>query len=1114
LESDLIAYTASPGLPAKTALVLAPHPDDEVFGCGGAVAAHVRSGAAVHVVILTDGAQHGNKAVRIRESEAAADVLGYGVPEFWQLPDRGLNYAESLVRRIVGRIAALGADLVYAPSPWEVHPDHRQTCILAMEAVKRSGYPVRLAFYEVGVPLRPNSLVDISPFADIKQQAMRCFTSQLAQQDYSRHISALNIYRTYTLPATVTAAEAYWVLSASELARGDFNQRLAMVSPGMLGTPSPLNTASLPLVSVLVRSMDRVYLAEALDSVALQTYPNIEILVVAAMPGHSALPDRLGPFAVRLHQTDEPLLRSRAANIAMALAQGELLLFLDDDDWLMPGHIARLAEVLIKQTRVLSAYTGISLADGDGRLNGQIFDLPFDATRQLAGNLTPIHAVMFRTNVLQLGLRFDETLDRYEDWDFWLQLSRLAPMAHLPGVSGVYRVHDSSGVHQGSGPASAANQLLYRKHEPTWTEEQMTSMMERVWGYADLENRLLAAQSAAKDVQEEFERAAQTVAKQSVRIESLMLSSSWRITRPLRILSLWLQNHPLRHFWHRLLRAPEILADEGWHGIAYRLRAGLTSLRRGSMNYDNWVRDCDTPSSATLAQWQANMAQWPLRPLISVLMPVYNPPLDLLQAAVASIQAQIYPYWELCIADDASPNPGVWQLLQEMANNDPRIKVVRRAENGHISNASNSALELVQGEFVALMDNDDLLPKDALYWIAEAVNRVSTVQVMYSDEDKLDTQGKRFGAYFKPDWNYTLFLGQNLISHLGVYRASLMREVGGFRLGLEGSQDYDLALRCIERVTPSDIVHVPRVLYHWRAVEGSTALAMDAKPYASLAAQRALQEHRARIGQVARFEILPTSNYHCLRLGPGTDVRISVILVTPPDRTLGETAAWTDLPAYRVLEVLPCASTDVAAINAAMIRAQGTLVAMVRADLTPADSQSLWTLARHAIENGTGIAGGTVRNAAGALLSGGLVLHPEGVASVLLKNLPRGHSGYMGRGNLDQELSALSLDCVVMRRAVVQQCGELDADLGLSLPGCVALCLRLGDVGLRRVWCPEAVWTAHGRQMPVRSKLLTQQREVFMRRFGPRYAPLLQRDPAYHSALDPARGDFSLKKTN
>ncbi|MBH0619594.1 glycosyltransferase, partial [Salmonella enterica] len=175
----------------------------------------------------------------------------------------------------------------------------------------------------------------------------------------------------------------------------------------------------------------------------------------------------------------------------------------------------------------------------------------------------------------------------------------------------------------------------------------------------------------------------------------------------------------------------------------------------------------------------------------------YNPEVRFLRAAVASVQAQLYPDWELCIADDASPDPAVRDALQDMAEADPRIRLVLRPANGHISAASNSALALATGAFVALMDHDDVLPEHALFEVAAALEADPDLDVIYSDEDHIDADGRRSNPYFKSDFNPDLLIGHNLVSHLGVYRRALLERIGGFRLGFEGSQDYDLALRAV-----------------------------------------------------------------------------------------------------------------------------------------------------------------------------------------------------------------------------------------------------------------------------------------------------------------------------
>ena len=219
-EHHFIPYHAVDAIGSGPALILAPHPDDEVFGCGGALLRHVDAGDPVRVIILTDGGYGGSEDYlreRRLESLGAAALLGYGMPEFWDLPDRGLECGEPLIRRLGESIEVHGAEWVYAPSWWEIHPDHYSLALAATEAVRRCRRPLHLVLYEIGAPLAPNRLLDITAVLERKRAAMACFPSQLALQSYDRQILALNRYRTYTLPRAVQAAEAYRVLHRDEL---------------------------------------------------------------------------------------------------------------------------------------------------------------------------------------------------------------------------------------------------------------------------------------------------------------------------------------------------------------------------------------------------------------------------------------------------------------------------------------------------------------------------------------------------------------------------------------------------------------------------------------------------------------------------------------------------------------------------------------------------------------------------------------------------------------------------------------------------------------------------------------------------------------------------------
>jgi glycosyltransferase involved in cell wall biosynthesis len=243
--------------------------------------------------------------------------------------------------------------------------------------------------------------------------------------------------------------------------------------------------------------------------------------------------------------------------------------------------------------------------------------------------------------------------------------------------------------------------------------------------------------------------------------------------------------------------------------------------------YQCWIT-ANQHTEQTVALLRDRLNKSSSLPKISVLMPVYNPPLKFFEMALASVRNQIYENWELCIADDASTEPWVRTRLRELANEDPRIRVCFRERNGNISLASNSAAAIATGDFFLFLDQDDLLTHDALAEVALHLSEHDTIDVLYSDDDKIDTEGNRFAPQFKPDWSPELLLSYMYLSHLLVVRKALFEQVNGFRPGFEGSQDYDLALRVTERAR--SVAHLPYILYHWRVLRGSTAARGDAKP--------------------------------------------------------------------------------------------------------------------------------------------------------------------------------------------------------------------------------------------------------------------------------------------
>ena len=561
-----------------------------------------------------------------------------------------------------------------------------------------------------------------------------------------------------------------------------------------------------------------------------------------------------------------------------------------------------------------------------------------------------------------------------------------------------------------------------------------------------------------------------------------------------------------------------------------------------SNNYIEWLWRYDRVNAKTRLAILNRIDLLIHRPLISILMPVYNPPLNMLEEAIHSVQAQLYTNWELCIADDASTNSKVKSLLKRYADRDPRIKVVFRKENGHISLASNSALKLVTGEYVALLDNDDLLSEHALFWVADAINDNPDAELIYSDEDKIDTAGHRYDPYFKSDWNPDLFLSHNMICHLGVYRTELVKKLGGFRKGYEGAQDYDLALRCTEQLASHQILHIPRVLYHWRSHSGSTALAGSEKSYALMAGERALNDHfkRVKVSATAQLQsfgmyrsqynipkrsplislIIPTRNglgllKQCIdSIFVKTTYKNYEILVVDNDSDCPETLAYfkTIVKNERIRVICDERPFNYSALNNAAIRqAKGEYVALINNDIEVISPGWLTEMLSIAIQPGVGAVGARLLYPNDTLQHGGVITGIGGVAGHSHKHLKRDVSGYFGRAQLIQNFSAITAACLLIKKSIYNEVNGLDEDHLAVAFNDVDFCLRIREAGYRNVWTPYAELYHH--ESATRGYEDTPERQARFRDevlyMKKRWGDALMNDPAYSPNLTLDHEDFS-----
>lgn len=585
-----------------------------------------------------------------------------------------------------------------------------------------------------------------------------------------------------------------------------------------------------------------------------------------------------------------------------------------------------------------------------------------------------------------------------------------------------------------------------------------------------------------------------------------------------------------------------------WRSLGLKVRGRgllMAALQHHSeTGYRAWIARFDTLTEANRRSIRSEIAGWQAQgrlPLISVLMPVHDPAPAVLEAALRSVRAQLYPHWELCIADDASTNPVIPRLLARHAAADPRIRVMRRSQNGHISRASNDALALAQGSHVAFLDHDDVLAETALYHVAAAIRSDPDRVLIYSDEDKIDARGRRFEPHFKSSFDRELLYGQNYINHLCVLATARVRELGGLRPGFEGSQDHDLLLRATAGVPTSRIHHIPRVLYHWRAAGGSGTFSDRALAQSETARLQALSEIVAASGGHAVRGPLGFNRF--VRSLPEPAPRVSVIIPTRdraelleivlrglfaatdyPDievvvvdndsvepQTLALFDAYARDPRLRVVAVPgPFNFSDLS--NRGAAAASGPVLLFLNNDVEVIESGWLRELVSITLDPEIGAVGAKLLYPDGTVQHGGIVLGIGGVAGHSHLGLPDTDRGYFARMVLAQEVSAVTGACLAMRAAVFAEVGGFDAASLAVAFNDVDLCLRARAAGYRIVWTPYARLVHHESKSRGAEDTL-EKRARFqseIRVMQDRWGAQLRADPYYNPNLSRTAAHFRL----
>jgi O-antigen biosynthesis protein len=500
-------------------------------------------------------------------------------------------------------------------------------------------------------------------------------------------------------------------------------------------------------------------------------------------------------------------------------------------------------------------------------------------------------------------------------------------------------------------------------------------------------------------------------------------------------------------------------------------------------------------------------------------------------------------------------------LLEEYARQDERIKIVYREKNGHISAASNSALTLAEGEYAALLDHDDRLAPEALYEVVDLLNRHPDADMVYSDEDKIDAGGRRHMPFFKPDWSPDTYLSQNYTCHLGIYRLSLVREIGGFRVGYEGSQDYDLVLRLTEKT--ERIYHIPKVLYHWRSIRASAAMDAGAKKYAYQAGLKALQDAVKRRGEsdtvemVAGFPgcyrvsyklpdeagvkpaapgksapealtplvsiIIPTRDQpemleRCLAsiVEKSEDLNYEIIVVDNGSE-LKETEALFERWQGRLPKRFQVLRQDIAfnysrLNNEAVKLARGELLLLLNNDTEAITAGWLKIIAGQALRNSIGAVGAKLLYPDGRIQHAGVILGLGGVAGNGHRLFKRSSGGYHNRLVINANYAAVTGACLMVKRELYFEAGGLDEQLAVSLND-IDFCLKLLEKGYYNVVLPGVELYHHeSKTRGAEDNPEKRQRfEAETNLFRSRWARYIESDPFYNPNLTLEREDFSVR---
>jgi GT2 family glycosyltransferase len=844
-----------------------------------------------------------------------------------------------------------------------------------------------------------------------------------------------------------------------------------------------------------------------------------------------------------------------ARNNGIKAAKAPYILPLDADNRVDPEYLTKAIQILDQEKDVGVVYANPRLF-GDKK---EMQTLPdFELYRLLAVNYIDACAVFRKDLWTEFG-GFDPDMPfmGYEDWEFWIRIAKAGwKFKHLDEFLFDYRIRDKSMVATCNLPENRQKLVDYiiNKHVDFYKEHHAGTVSYLVKNLAEIEQVYFKQLHSLGYMTSYSRMLHDSVKEYEARIAYMEASKFWKLKQlydKIRFI-LTSESYSKNKKWKIAGKLLFLLSPTGikmMGKLVKKIFKGIYLLifrkHWGSSRWDayqDWIAK-NFPKELDLKEFILKINIFKYKPKVSIILPVYNPPPHFFIETLESVKSQIYPDWELCIADDNSTDLQIRAIIEKYAGEDSRIKYVFREENGHISACTNSALELASGEFALFIDHDDLLTRDAAYHMVDLLNNSPQADLIYADEDKVNEDGYFTEPHFKPQWCPDNLLSRNYFGHPVMIRMELVKKLGGLRIGFEGSQDYDLVLRVTEKT--KNIFHIPRVLYHWRIHEKSAAKSEEVKPYAYQAAKQALTEALSRRKEPGKVDFLPGFRGYSIRYEIQYYDLVSIIIPTKDksevlDKCLHSVFEKSTYPNFEVivlsnnseekelfdmLEKWKVVKKDKFSYykldvpfnfsvinNDAAKKARGKYLLFLNNDTEVITPDWIEAMVEQAQRNSIGVVGVKLLYYNKKIQHAGVVIGLGGAAGHTFVGLHKDGPGYFNYVNTINNYSAITAACMMCRKDVFYEVNGFDEEFQIEYND-IDFCLKVKEKGYNNVFLPHVNlfhYESMSRGNPFLTKASYNRHLIELARFRGRWQHFIEDDPCYSPHLSRGVSDFQI----